>query len=76
MDALAVAWGTAATQLPRAWAIYYLHGESTYGDDAPFWIACAGGPSLGTDYAEGFGPTPDVALQDLAVNLAKLDLGS
>jgi hypothetical protein len=70
-EALAEAWATAAANLPPDWAIYYLHGESTYGDEAPFWIASAGGPDLGGDYAEGFGRTPDDALHELARNLAR-----
>jgi hypothetical protein len=71
LDALARAWGLAAENLPPGWAIYYLHGESTSGDEAPFWIACAGGPTLSTDYAEGYGPTPDAALRELAESLQR-----
>ena len=69
LEALASAWGLAAENLPPGWAIYYLHGESTSGDEAPFWIASAGGPDLGADYAEGYGPTPDAALRELAESL-------
>ena len=41
LEALATAWGLAAENLPPGWAIYCLHGESTSGDEAPFWIASA-----------------------------------
>ncbi|HSM18070.1 MAG TPA: hypothetical protein VK845_13880 [Gemmatimonadales bacterium] len=70
--ALAAAWAEAASHLPPEWAISYLHGESTFGDDQPFWIACAAGPDLGGDYAEGIGPTPEAALQELARELRRL----
>jgi hypothetical protein len=75
LDELAAAWGYAAENLPTDWAIYYLHGESTFGEEPPFWIASAGGPDLGGDYAEGFGPTPDSALRALADDLMRLRTG-
>jgi hypothetical protein len=68
-EALASAWSDAAAELPAEWAIYYLHGESTSGAESPFWIACAAGPDLAGDYEEGFGPTPDAALLELAASL-------
>lgn len=71
MDALASAWAEAAANLPSDWAIYYLHGESTYGEQASFRIACAAGPDLAGDYAEGMGQTPDEALRELASNLSR-----
>jgi hypothetical protein len=74
-DALASAWAEAAANLPSDWAIYYLHGESTYGEQAPFWIACAAGPNLAGDYAEGMGPTPDDALRELARNMSTPEPG-
>ena len=70
-EALAQAWTAAANRLPHEWAIHYLHGETTYGDNSPFWIAAAAGPNLDTDYAEGFGQTPDEALLELAAALAR-----
>jgi hypothetical protein len=70
MEALSSAWAHAAANLPPDWAIYYLHGESTSGEEAPFWIACAAGPDLAGDYAEGMGPTPDEALRELARNMS------
>ena len=64
-EALAAAWAQAASHLPPEWAIYYLHGESTFGDHQALWIASAAGPNLDADYAEGIGPTPEAALQEL-----------
>jgi hypothetical protein len=74
-EALGRAWEAASRELAAGWAIYYLHGESTHGSEAPFWIASAAGPAVHSDYCEGFGPTPDAALMELARNLREMRSG-
>jgi hypothetical protein len=71
--ALADAWALAEAELPEGWAIYHLRGEWGDVDPASSWIASAGGgPARDYAYAEGFGPTPDLALLALARSLREL----
>lgn len=68
---LADAWEKAVAALPPGWWIASLDGYEGMPDEPGWCVTANGGPDAHYDGTQGFGPTPEAALRDLASTLGR-----